>query len=71
MDRDVFPWFGARPIGEITTPELRSCLRRIVDRGAIETARRLLQNLSRIFRYAISNDQAENDHAADLRGAFT
>lgn len=71
LERDVFPWLGARPIGAITTPELRACLRRIADRGAVETARRVLQNLSRILRYAISNDQAEHDHAADLRGAFT
>lgn len=32
LERDVFPWLGARPIGEVTAPELLTVLRRIESR---------------------------------------
>jgi len=66
----VIPWLVARPIGEITAPELLAVLRRIEHRGAIETTHRALQNCSQIFRYAVVTGRAERDPAADLRGAF-
>lgn len=70
LERDVFPWLGARPIAEIKAPELLSALRRIEERGAIETAHRALQNCGQIFRYAIATGRAERDISADLRGAL-
>src|SRR3954470_51713 len=36
IELDLFPWIGARPIREITAPELLTCLRRIEERGAID-----------------------------------
>jgi integrase len=70
LERDIFPWLGARPIGEITPPELLTTLRRIENRGAIETAHRAKQNCGQIFRYAIATGRAERDPSADLRGAL-
>jgi len=70
LERDVFPWLGARPIAEITAPELLAAVRRIEERGALETAHRALQNSSQVFRYAIATGRAERDTAADLRGAL-
>ncbi|MGH8572071.1 MAG: tyrosine-type recombinase/integrase, partial [Gammaproteobacteria bacterium] len=35
FERDIFPWLGARPVREITAPELLEVLRRIETRGAI------------------------------------
>ena len=35
LERDIFPWLGARPIAEIKAPDLLSALRRIEDRGAV------------------------------------
>lgn len=71
LERDLIPWLGARPIAEITAPELLKVLRRIEDRGALETAHRAVQNCGQIFRYAIQTGRAERDPAADLRGALT
>lgn len=71
LERDIFPWLGARPIAEIKAPELLSAMRRIEDRGAIETAHRALQNCGQIFRYAIATGRAERDLSGDLRGALT
>lgn len=70
LERDIFPWLGARPIAEIKAPDLLSAVRRIEDRGAIETAHRALQNCGQVFRYAIATGRAERDISADLRGAL-
>lgn len=70
LEVDVFPWIGGRPIGEITAPELLVVLRRVEERGAIDTAHRVHQNCGQVFRYAIATGRAQRDPAADLRGAL-
>jgi integrase len=70
LKRDVFPWLAQRPIAEIAAPELLQVIRRIEERGAIETAHRVLSNCGEVFRYAIATGRAERDVAADLRGAL-
>lgn len=70
LERDVFPWIGARPVADVTAPELLGVLRRIEGRGAIETAHRALQNCGQVFRYAIATGRAERDPSGDLRGAL-
>jgi integrase len=70
LERDIFPHIGARPISEITPPELLAVIRRIENRGALETAHRALGNCGQVFRYAIATGRAERDQAADLRGAL-
>lgn len=70
LENDIFPWLGKRPISEITAPEILATLRRIENRGAIETAHRAHQNCSQVFRYAIATGRAERDPSVDLRGAL-
>jgi integrase len=70
LEQNVFPWLGGDNIGEIKPPQLLEALRRIEARGAIETAHRVLQACSQVFRYAIATGRAERDAAADLRGAL-
>jgi integrase len=70
LERDVFPWIGKQPISDITAPVLLATMRRIENRGAIETAHRALQNCSQVFRYAIATGRATRDPGADLRGAL-
>lgn len=70
LERDVFPWIGTKPVKVVTAPELLAVVRRIESRGAPETARRCLQYLSRIGRYAVATGRAERDAAADLRGCL-
>lgn len=70
LERDVFPWLGQRPIADISAPELLAALRRIEERGAMETAHRALQNCGQVFRYAIATGRAERDLSADLKGAL-
>lgn len=70
LENDVFPWIGGRPIADVTPPELLTVLRRIENRGALDTAHRVKQDCGRIFRYAVATGRAERDPAADLRGAM-
>lgn len=70
LKNDIFPWLGKHPISEITAPELLLVLRRIEKRSAVDTAHRIMQNCSQIFRYAIATGRAQRDIAADLRGAL-
>jgi integrase len=70
INRDLKPDLGKRPIGEITPVELLSVLRKVEERGAIETAHRIKQLVGQIYRYAIATGRAERDIAADLKGAL-
>lgn len=67
---DVFPWLGARPVGEIEAPELLAVLRRIESRGALSSAHRSLAICGQIFRYALATGRAKRDPSADLKGAL-
>jgi integrase len=70
LERDIFPWIGGKPIAAVTAPELLGALRRIENRGAVETAHRALQNCRQIFRYAVATGRAESDPSGDLKGAL-
>lgn len=70
FERDIFPWVGGRPIADVTAPELLAAVRRIENRGALETAHRALGNCGQVFRYAIATGRAQRDPTGDLRGAL-
>ncbi|MDE2252711.1 MAG: integrase arm-type DNA-binding domain-containing protein [Betaproteobacteria bacterium] len=70
LEQNLFPWLGARPIALIKAPELLECLRRVADRGALETAHRVKQAAGQVFRYGIATGVCERDVTADLRDAL-
>ncbi len=70
LEKDVLPWLANRPISEITAPEILTIVRRVEARGAIETARRILQTIGQIFRYAVATGRAEIDPTYALKGAI-
>jgi len=70
LERDIFPHLGARPVADITAPELLQVIRKIEDRGALETAHRALGNCGQVFRYAVATGRAVRDPSGDLRGAL-
>jgi integrase len=70
FERDIFPWIGGKAIAELTAPELLAAVRKIEDRGALETAHRALGNCGQVFRYAIATGRATRDISADLKGAL-
>lgn len=68
--RDVFPDLGSVPIKHITAANVISVLRKIENRPAAETARRIRQRMSAVFVYAIASGRAENDPAAAVQKAM-
>ncbi|MBS0230348.1 MAG: integrase arm-type DNA-binding domain-containing protein [Proteobacteria bacterium] len=71
LDNDVFPYVGGRPVAELTAPEFLRVARRIEERGAIESAHRIMQACGQVMRYAIATGRAERNPVADLRGALS
>ena len=70
LERDIFPWLGARPIADVTPFELLTVVQRIEKRGALETAHRALANCGQVLRYAVATGRAGRDPTGDLRGAL-
>jgi len=71
LERLIFPWLGERQIIDIKAADVLSCLQRIEKSGIIETAHRVKQNISQIFRYAVATGRAEYDPTFALKGALT
>lgn len=69
LESDVFPEIGFRPASEITAVEFRNVALKIERRGALEMARRLLQNCDQIMRYGVANDLVQRNPVADIRPA--
>jgi integrase len=70
LEKEVFPFIGARPVAEITPPELLAVLSRMESRGALGMAHRVRTYCSHVFRFAVATCKAERDIASDLRGAL-
>ena len=70
LERNIFPWLGGKPITNILPIDILNCLRRVEDRGTLETAHRILQICGQIFRYAVATSRIDRDITPDLRGAL-
>ena len=65
------PVLGRLAISEITASDVLTVLRVYEKQGKHETANRLLQLASRIFRYSVATARLTSDPTRDLRGAIT
>lgn len=63
---DVFPYIGRLDINIINAPLLLETIRRIENRGAIETARRANQSCDAVFSFAIGTGRGENNPASAI-----
>jgi len=70
LERDLFPWIGKRPMMDIKAPELLAVLRRVENRGALESAHRIRTIAGQVFRYSVATGRAERDPSGDLKGAL-
>ncbi len=61
---------GNVAIADVTAPALLRALRKVEQRGAVETAHRARMLASQIFRYAIATGRADRNPAVDLLGAL-
>ncbi len=70
LNRDLFPCFGNVPISEVQPTDVLRCIRKIEDRGTLNTAKRTLSLASRIFRYGVQIGALDRDPCQDLKGAL-
>lgn len=70
FERDVFPILGGRPVEEITPPEILAVVRRIADRGAVDTAHRALWGIGQVLRFAKAEGLVLGDPTAGLSEAL-
>lgn len=54
LEANVFPTLGAKPITNITAPELLAAIRSVERRDALEVASRVAQRCGAVFRFAIA-----------------
>ena len=70
FERDIFPMIGNVPITDLKAPDILAAVRKIEARGALELASRALQNIGRVFRYAIATGRAVTDPSYKLSEAL-
>ena len=70
MKNDVFGPLGNKAIDSIAPPEILNILRKIESRGSLEIARKVLQRMSAVFRYAVQTGIATYNPAADMQGVL-
>ena len=68
--RDLFPWLGGRRLADIEPVELLAALRKVEERGALETADRGLMLARQVWRYGVATGRVDRDMTADLKGAL-
>lgn len=71
LERDIFPHLGAMPMGEIDKRTLVAVLRKIENRGAIETAHRIKQRVAKVYQFANAEGGNFANPAADINEALT
>lgn len=64
------PAIGKMPVAEIMPADMIPILKRVEGKGNLETARRMLQLASQIFRYAVATTRLTSDPTRDLKGAL-
>jgi integrase len=70
MENDIFPHIGRMKITNVTAPEILYCLRKIEERGTLDTAHRALTECGGVLRYAVATARIVSDPSRDLRGAL-
>lgn len=70
LEKDLFPFLGARRISDIEAVELLATVRRVEERGALDVAHRVLTTAGQVWRYAVATGRTPRDITTDIRGAL-
>lgn len=66
LEKNAYPFIGQRDIKEISRKDILALVERMENRDAIEYASRLLNNIQRIYKYAITNEYVERNIISDI-----
>lgn len=70
LRRDILPFVGSRPLGDVTPVDVLGLVDRVAARGTTETARRVGQVLSGVYQHAVASGLASHDPVPGVRKAF-
>ena len=72
LERDLFPWIGSRPMTDIHPMELLAALQKVEERGAVETADRVLMLARQVWDYWLPTaDVQQRNITEGLKGRLT
>lgn len=66
----VFPYIGNLQAADVAPPDLLAVLRRVEARGTVESAGRVRETCSQVFRFAVAEGRITSNPARDLAGAL-
>lgn len=66
LEADVFPAIGNTPITDLKPPHIKAIIRKIEKRDALDVAKRVLQDVRRVFSYAVELGFIEVNPAREL-----
>ena len=66
FEKDIFPVFGKYPVENIKPSLVRLAVKRVVERGAYDTARRVHQYTSAVLSYAFNHELVASNVARDI-----
>lgn len=70
LEKDVFPYLGRRPIGDVEPPELLKVIRKVEERGALDVAHRVLITARGVWQFAVAEGIAQRDITQDIKKAL-
>lgn len=70
LERDVFPWIGAKPIATIEAPEIVKVIGRVDGCGAGGAARKVKQHIQQVYDYAVAMGLASRNPARDVKSSL-
>ena len=70
MEKYIFPFIGGEHIARMEAPDILAVVKPLEHKGQNETARRILQIISQVYRYAVVTGRAKRNPATDLHGAL-
>jgi integrase len=70
LEKNLFPYLGALPLAAITAPVLLHALRRVENRGAVDSAHTLRKTAGQVFRYGVQTGRCDRSPSVDLHGAL-
>ena len=70
MEKYIFPVIGMEHIGRMEPLDILKVIQPIEKKGQNETARRLMQIIGQIYRYAVITGRAKRNPVTDLHGAI-
>ncbi|WP_395024779.1 tyrosine-type recombinase/integrase [Comamonas odontotermitis] len=70
LEKDIFPSIGKLPMTSIMPRDVLAVARKMEDRGAHDSAKRLVQICGQVFRFAVAEHTVGRDITVDLKGAL-